>query len=73
MNVSMAAKPHLAIAAITPKVYKMADKADLFNNVLGAKNGLSRILAAPGGPRPSELKSTDLRPLRVSKISLRRY
>lgn len=41
--------PHLEVAAIIRRVYEQRAKAPLFNNVKGARNGLYRILGAPGG------------------------
>jgi UbiD family decarboxylase len=46
--------PDLEIAAITRRAYETCAKAPLFNNVTGAKNGLFRVLGAPGGLRKSE-------------------
>ncbi|XPS69541.1 Phenacrylate decarboxylase [Ascochyta lentis] len=43
--------PHLEISAIIRKSCETDDKAPLFNNVKGAKNGLFRILGAPGSLR----------------------
>lgn len=44
--------PHLEIAAITRKVHETNNKAVLFNNVKGNKNGLWRIIGAPASLRP---------------------
>ena len=41
--------PRLEVAAITRRAYEVRSKAPLFNNVKGARNGLFRILGAPGG------------------------
>lgn len=46
--------PHLEVSAIIRKVYETDDKAPLFNNVKGAKNGLFRILGAPGALRSTQ-------------------
>ncbi|GAB5590972.1 Ferulic acid decarboxylase 1 [Umbelopsis nana] len=46
--------PDLEIAAITRRAYETCGKAPLFNNVTGAKDGLFRVLGAPGGLRKSE-------------------
>lgn len=46
--------PDLEIAAITRRAYETRGKAPLFNNVTGAKDGLFRVLGAPGGLRKSE-------------------
>ncbi|KAE8440798.1 Ferulic acid decarboxylase 1 [Mollisiaceae sp. DMI_Dod_QoI] len=43
--------PHLEVGAIIRKVCETDDKAPLFNHVKGAKNGLWRILGAPGSLR----------------------
>jgi UbiD family decarboxylase len=43
--------PYLEAAAITRRVCETDDKAPLFNNVKGAKNGLFRILGAPASLR----------------------
>ncbi|KAL6828196.1 UbiD decarboxylyase family [Trichoderma camerunense] len=43
--------PNLEAAAITRLVCETNDKAPLFNNVIGAKDGLFRILGAPGALR----------------------
>ncbi|KAJ5563801.1 hypothetical protein N7513_000043 [Penicillium frequentans] len=45
--------PYLEAAAITRLVCETDDKAPLFNNVIGAQNGLFRILGAPGSLRKS--------------------
>ncbi|KAI9727009.1 MAG: Ferulic acid decarboxylase 1 [Cirrosporium novae-zelandiae] len=45
--------PHLEVAAITRKVCETNDKAPLFNNVKGTKDGLFRILGAPASLRKS--------------------
>ncbi|PNP39876.1 hypothetical protein TGAMA5MH_08141 [Trichoderma gamsii] len=45
--------PDLEAAAITRLVCETDDKAPLFNNVIGAKDGLWRILGAPGSLRSS--------------------
>ncbi|KEF62944.1 uncharacterized protein A1O9_00918 [Exophiala aquamarina CBS 119918] len=41
--------PHLEVAAIIRRAYEVRSKAPLFNNVRGARDGLFRILGAPGG------------------------
>ncbi|KAK5060999.1 hypothetical protein LTR84_007540 [Exophiala bonariae] len=41
--------PHLEVAAIIRRAYEVRSKAPLFNNVKGAKDGLFRIIGAPGG------------------------
>lgn len=46
--------PNLEVAAITRLVCETNDKAPLFNNVLGAKNGFFRILGAPAALRQSK-------------------
>ncbi|PON28853.1 hypothetical protein TGAM01_v201961 [Trichoderma gamsii] len=46
--------PNLEAAAITRLVCETNDKAPLFNNVIGAKNGFFRILGAPAALRPSK-------------------
>jgi UbiD family decarboxylase len=46
--------PDLEVAAITRRAYETCGKAPLFNNVTGAKDGLFRVLGAPGGLRKSE-------------------
>lgn len=43
--------PNLEVGAITRRVYETRGKAPLFTNLLGAKDGLFRILGAPGGLR----------------------
>lgn len=43
--------PHLEAGAIIRKVCETNDKAPLFNNLKGAKDGLWRILGAPGSLR----------------------
>ncbi|KAF2813167.1 UbiD family decarboxylase [Mytilinidion resinicola] len=43
--------PYLEAGAIIRKVCETDDKAPLFNNLKGAKNGLFRILGAPGSLR----------------------
>jgi hypothetical protein len=43
--------PYLEAAAITHRVCETDDKAPLFNNVKGTKDGLWRILGAPGALR----------------------
>ncbi|KAF3009720.1 Ferulic acid decarboxylase 1 [Curvularia kusanoi] len=43
--------PYLEIGAVIRKVCETNDKAPLFNNVKGAKNGLWRILGAPASLR----------------------
>lgn len=49
--------PNLEVAAIIRRCNETNDKAPLFNNVKGAKNGLFRILGAPGSLRnPSKGK-----------------
>ncbi|XPS72559.1 Phenacrylate decarboxylase [Ascochyta lentis] len=45
--------PNLEISAIIRKSCETNDKAPLFNNVKGAKNGLFRIFGAPGSLRNS--------------------
>lgn len=45
--------PNLEAAAITRRVCETDDKAPLFNNVIGMKGGLFRILGAPGSLRKS--------------------
>ncbi|KKK13314.1 hypothetical protein AOCH_003030 [Aspergillus ochraceoroseus] len=40
--------PNLEAAAITRLACETDDKAPLFNNLIGSKNGLFRILGAPG-------------------------
>ncbi|OJJ43646.1 hypothetical protein ASPZODRAFT_19366 [Penicilliopsis zonata CBS 506.65] len=45
--------PNLEAAAITRRVCETNDKAPLFNNLVGAQNGLFRILGAPGALRKS--------------------
>jgi UbiD family decarboxylase len=45
--------PNLEAAAITRRVCETNDKAPLFNNVIGAQNGLFRILGAPASLRNS--------------------
>lgn len=45
--------PNLEAAAITRLVCETDDKAPLFNNLIGAENGLFRILGAPGSLRKS--------------------
>ena len=45
--------PNLEAAAITRLVCETDDKAPLFNNVIGAQNGLFRILGAPASLRNS--------------------
>lgn len=45
--------PNLEAAAITRLVCETNNKAPLFNNVLGAKNGFFRILGAPAALRQS--------------------
>nr|6R30_A Chain A, Ferulic acid decarboxylase 1 [Aspergillus niger]6R3O_A Chain A, Ferulic acid decarboxylase 1 [Aspergillus niger] len=45
--------PNLEAAAITRRVCETNDKAPLFNNLIGMKNGLFRILGAPGSLRKS--------------------
>lgn len=45
--------PNLEAAAITRLVCETDDKAPLFNNVIGTKDGLFRILGAPGSLRKS--------------------
>lgn len=45
--------PNLEAAAITRLVCETDDKAPLFNNVVGTKNGLFRILGAPASLRKS--------------------
>jgi phenacrylate decarboxylase len=45
--------PNLEAAAITRLVCETDDKAPLFNNLIGAQNGLFRILGAPGSLRKS--------------------
>jgi 3-polyprenyl-4-hydroxybenzoate decarboxylase len=44
---------NLEAAAITRRVCETKDKAPLFNNLIGMKNGLFRILGAPGSLRKS--------------------
>lgn len=46
--------PNLEAAAITRLVCETNDKAPLFNNIIGAQNGLFRILGAPGSLRKSK-------------------
>lgn len=46
--------PNLEAAAITRLVCETNDKAPLFNNVMGAKNGFFRILGAPAALRQSK-------------------
>jgi UbiD family decarboxylase len=46
--------PNLEAAAITRLVCETNDKAPLFNNILGAKNGFFRILGAPAALRQSK-------------------
>lgn len=46
--------PNLEAAAITRLVCETNDKAPLFNNVVGAKNGFFRILGAPASLRQSK-------------------
>lgn len=43
--------PNLQAAAITRLVCETDDKAPFFHNIIGAKDGLWRILGAPGGVR----------------------
>ncbi|KAK7522167.1 UbiD decarboxylyase family [Phyllosticta citriasiana] len=43
--------PHLEVAAIIRRSCETDDKAPLFNNVKGARDGLFRILGAPGSLR----------------------
>ncbi|KAM0462160.1 hypothetical protein ACHAO4_001358 [Trichoderma viride] len=43
--------PNLQAAAITRLVCETDDKAPFFHNIIGAKDGLWRILGAPGGIR----------------------
>ncbi|KKK18238.1 putative 3-octaprenyl-4-hydroxybenzoate carboxy-lyase [Aspergillus rambellii] len=45
--------PNLEAAAITRLACETDDKAPLFNNLIGSKNGLFRILGAPGSLRKS--------------------
>jgi len=45
--------PHLEVAATTRRVCETDDKAPLFNNVKGTKDGLFCILGAPGSLRRS--------------------
>ena len=46
--------PNLEVSAIIRKVCETNDRAPLFNNVKGAKNGLFRILGAPASLRPHQ-------------------
>ena len=46
--------PHLEVSAIIRKVCETDDKAPLFNNVKGAKDGLFRILGAPASLRSTK-------------------
>ncbi|KAJ5972708.1 uncharacterized protein N7479_002626 [Penicillium vulpinum] len=45
--------PNLEAAAITRLVCETDDKAPLFNNIIGAENGLFRIMGAPASLRKS--------------------
>ncbi|KAL7957423.1 3-octaprenyl-4-hydroxybenzoate carboxy-lyase domain-containing protein [Trichoderma compactum] len=60
--------PNLEAAAITRLVCKPGDKAPLFNNVIGPKDGLWRILGAPASIRksPSE-RCGPSNPLKTSR------
>ncbi|KAH8800275.1 putative 3-octaprenyl-4-hydroxybenzoate carboxy-lyase [Xylogone sp. PMI_703] len=46
--------PHLEVGAIVRRVSELNDKAPLFNNVKGAKNGLWRIFGNAASLRPTE-------------------
>jgi UbiD family decarboxylase len=54
VEVSDPINPYLEAAAITSLVCETNNKAPLFNNVIGAKNGFFRILGAPAALRQSE-------------------
>lgn len=51
VDVDAAIDPNLEAAAITRLVCETDDKAPLFNNVIGAKDGFFRILGAPASLR----------------------
>lgn len=53
LEINKEVDPHLEVGAITRKVCETDDKAPLFNNVKGNKDGFFRILGAPGSLRKS--------------------